>query len=168
MFGTGGYEIAGTESYTNSAAGASKHAEVGCVGCHMAAPYGTRAGGHTNILSYDGHYGPGYHTESCEGCHSSYDVDDFDYSFGAVGIQTEVDALMDSLEVILHKKSVSGDSIMIDGDLNASSSAPLTLTPDEAGAYLNLQMIGREKSGGVHNPNYIRALLKNSIQAMDK
>ncbi len=162
VYGTGGYEIAGTESYAT--AGTSGHAGAGCVGCHMFEPgYGTRAGGHTMALSYEGRSGgDSYWTDACEDCHSSYNVDDFDY----LDIQTDVTALWDSLEVILHKPSVSGDSIMIDGDLNASSGSPLTLTADEAGAYLNLMMVDREKSDGVHNPGYIKALLKNSIQAM--
>lgn len=163
VFGTGGYEIAGTDSYAD--AGTSGHAGAGCVGCHMVEPgYGTRAGGHTTLMSYEGRSGGTTDwTNSCEtsGCHSS--VDDFDY----LNIQTDVTDLWDSLEVILHKpSSVNGDSIMIDGDLNASSGSPLTLTADEAGAYLNLMMVDREKSDGVHNPGYIKALLKNSIQAM--
>ena len=79
----------------------------------------------------------------------------------AVGIQTEVTALWDSLEVMLTNKN-----ILVDGDINASTETPLELTADEAGAVMNLLYIDEDASIGVHNPGYVRALLKNSIQAM--
>ena len=94
-------------------------------------------------------------TASGENCHGE------DTDFNYANIQTDVETMLDSLEVLLTAKN-----IMVDGDLNASSSAPLTLTADEAGAYLNLMMVEREKSLGIHNPRYIKALLKNSIAAM--
>ena len=94
-------------------------------------------------------------TASCEGCHG----EDTDFDF--LNAQTDVAALWDSLSNILH-----ADSILIDGDINASSSAPLTLTADQAGAVMNLLYIEEDASTGVHNPRYVKALLKNSIQAV--
>jgi hypothetical protein len=52
--------------------------------------------------------------------------------------------------------------VIVGGDL----SVPATLSADEAGAYWNLLMVDNEKSLGVHNPGYVRALLKNSIQSL--
>ncbi len=153
VYGTGGYETTGSASYP--AAGSTTHASTGCVGCHMSEPArGNTAGGHTTLMNYESRGTAREFTQSCEVCHTDAD---FDY----LNIQTDVETMMDSLEVLLTTKGV-----MLDGDLNASSAAPLTMTADEAGAYLNLQMVGREKSGGVHNPKYIKALLSNSIAAM--
>ncbi len=155
VFGTGGYETVGSASYPT--AGSSTHASTGCVGCHMVEPgRGNTAGGHTMLMTYHSHSGSEREfTNSCENCHG--EDTDFDYA----NIQTDVTTMLDSLEVLLTAKN-----IMVDGDLNASTVAPLTLTADEAGAYLNLQMVEREKSTGVHNPRYIKAILKNSIEAM--
>ena len=154
VWGTGGYEVSGNASFP--AAGSTTHAEAGCVGCHMVEPgRGDQAGGHTMSMNYESRGTPREYTVSCEGCHGE-DVD-FDY----MNIQTDVQELWDSLEVILTAKN-----ILVDGDINASSAAPLTLTADEGGALMNLLLVEADKSTGVHNPRYIKALLKNSIQAL--
>ena len=78
------------------------------------------------------------------------------YNFDYLNIQTDVADLLDSLETILTTAGV-----IVGGDL-----VPQTLTADEAGAYWNLLLVDSEKSGGIHNPGYVRALLKNSIESL--
>ncbi|MEZ4907232.1 MAG: hypothetical protein R2771_06255 [Saprospiraceae bacterium] len=41
-----------------------------------------------------------------------------------------------------------------------------TYPVDYVGAYFNWIMLEEDRSVGVHNPNYTRALLKNSIEAL--
>jgi hypothetical protein len=53
-----------------------------------------------------------------------------------------------------------------DGINNASSSNPLTVPVIEAQAIWNYKTILEDKSNGLHNPAYTRALLKNSIEAL--
>ncbi|MCK4853437.1 MAG: hypothetical protein KAT31_04230 [Bacteroidales bacterium] len=155
VWGTAAYETVGDESYP--AGGSTSHANsAGCTGCHMVEPgRGDQAGGHTLSMTYESRGTAREFTASCENCHGG-DAD-FDY----MNIQTDVTALWDSLDVILHAKN-----ILVDGDINASTAAPLTLTADEAGAVMNLLYVDEDGSTGVHNPRYVKALLKNSIQAM--
>jgi len=155
VWGTGGYETVGNASYATP--GSTSHAsQAGCVGCHGYEPgRGNTAGGHTLSMNYESRGNPREFTASCEECHG----EDTDFDF--LNTQTDVTALWDSLSNILH-----ADSILIDGDINASSSAPLTLTADQAGAIMNLLYIEEDGSLGVHNPKYVKALLNNSIQAL--
>jgi len=156
VYGTAAYETVGDASYADP--GSTAHASTaGCIGCHGIEPgRGNTAGGHTLSMNYESRGNPREFTASCEDCHGD-DADSFDY----LNTQTDVTVLWDSLSNILH-----ADSILIDGDINASSSAPLTLTADQAGAVMNLLYIDEDGSTGVHNPRYVKALLKNSIQAM--
>jgi hypothetical protein len=155
LWGTGGYETVGNTSYP--AAGSTSHANsAGCVGCHGFEPgRGNTAGGHSLSMNYESRGQAREFTASCEDCHG----EDTDFDF--LNTQTDVAALWDSLSNILH-----ADSILIDGDINASSSAPLTLTADQAGAVMNLLYVEEDGSLGVHNPKYVKALLQNSIQAL--
>jgi hypothetical protein len=155
LWGTGAYETVGDASYPTP--GSTTHANgAGCVGCHGYEPgRGNTAGGHTLSMNYESRGTAREFTASCESCHG--EDADFDY----LNIQTDVTALLDSLSGILH-----ADSILIDGEINASSSAPLTLTADQAGAVMNLVYVEEDGSTGVHNPRYVKALLKNSIQAL--
>ena len=94
----------------------------------------------------------------CTGCHSG--IEDFDLN----SAQTNVMALVDELETILvDLEYINPQS----GLVNASSSAPLELTPDRAGALLNYYFVLEDGSMGVHNPAYTVALLQNSIEVFN-
>jgi len=41
-----------------------------------------------------------------------------------------------------------------------------TYSSDVAGARFNYQMCLEDRSNGVHNPKYVKALLQNSIEAL--
>ncbi len=156
LYGTGGYEISGSESYP--AAGSNPHVNAGCTTCHMPDAFGDQAGGHTLRMTYEYHGSERDWVAGCTECHSS--ATDFDIG----DVQTDVAELIDSLENILFDLDLLDE----DGLLNASESTPLTVTADQAGAIYNLKFLDDDLSHGVHNPAYAMALLKNSIAAMSE
>ena len=137
LFGMGGYEFNGIVTYP--VAGSSQHFKSStCVGCHMA----------------KGSNGKGEHTfwasdASCSttNCHGTNVPD----------MKAEINGLLDNLAVKLQAKGV------LDADHHL---IPGTYPVDVAGAYYNWIMLEEDRSLGVHNPKYFRALLTNSIAAM--
>ncbi len=149
LAGIGGYEVPGTLAYNNTA-----HTTMisnGCVTCHMQEAFGRQSGGHTMKMEYEYHGVTEMNTAGCQSCHDG--IEDFDVN-GAV---TDLAALGAQLETML----------INDGLLTASGSAVAgTYSANKAGALFNYRMIFIEdRSGGVHNPKYAKALIQNSIDA---
>lgn len=153
LWGTAGYEVAGSESYPT--AGGHPHAGAGCTTCHMAEPFGAFAGGHSFHMTYEYHGSETEHLVGCQGCHSS--IEEFDHN----GASTEIATLLDDLWAALLAQDYVSDA---NGLLNASSGSPLVIPADHAGAILNYYLVSEDGSMGVHNPGYIKALLQNSIE----
>lgn len=150
LWGTGGYELAGSEAYNNP--GSHFHTNAGCNGCHMAEPFGAVAGGHSFNMTYND--GANEHLAGCSGCHT--DIESFDYK----GASTEIMALLENLETILiDLEYINGESGLVN--------APLQVSSDHAGAMLNYYMVDKDESKGVHNPQYAKALLQNSIEVFN-
>lgn len=89
--------------------------------------------------------------DACTKCHDG--ATDFDIN----GFQTEIVGLLAQLESKLEEKGV-----MTNGSVNA----PATYTVDLARAYYNYILVEEDRSEGVHNPAYIKALLQNTIEAI--
>ena len=154
--GNAGYEVAGSVNYTDGFH--TPIVENGCVTCHMAETTGGRdAGGHTfRVASEDGEL----NTNGCIQCHMDEDellalVDD---------TQAELEDLLLQLGTKLFEMGILRDNLE---SVNASSSAPLELTDDEVGALWNYQYVREDKSLGVHNGKYARALLINSLESLN-
>lgn len=150
--GTGGVEFTGSESYV-----ASSHTTMitnACVQCHMAEAYGNKAGGHTWNMGYESHGDMELNTAGCEDCHTDEDA-------LILKVETtagEVEDLMTSLYGLLVNRGV----------LTADSSAVTKKMKEiEAGAIYNYKMILEDRSNGVHNGPYAKALLQNSIDAIN-
>jgi len=152
--GTAGYELAGSVAYPSAV---HFHGDVGvnedgCVTCHMGEAYGQQAGGHTWKMAYEYHGHDVPNTAGCESCHSSAgDWDDFDYG----DVQTDVEALLATLKV---KLVAAG--IMDEGDHAVTG----TRSADAAGSLANYLLVSEDRSLGVHNPAYVKALLTNTIE----
>jgi hypothetical protein len=143
--GAGFAEIAGDIAYP--APGSATHMEVGCTGCHMGEyDADAAAGGHT--------YWPTL--GSCTECHGA--LEDFDYN----GAQTEVEELLVELRDIL---VANGVLEWVEED-EAYEPVVGTYPMAQAQAFFNWVGLEEDRSLGVHNPNYVMALLKNSIQAL--
>ncbi|MEJ2678413.1 MAG: hypothetical protein P8174_04960 [Gemmatimonadota bacterium] len=153
--GTGAFVFAGSSVTT----GPSTHGDTlfngGCPTCHMATPYGDQAGGHTWNMTYTLHGTVEDNTAGCLafGCHSI--MPDFDKA----GVQTNVQGLLDSLEVLLQGKGIL--------DSTGTVVAGGTFTSDLTAAYLNWTFFEQDRSLGVHNPPYVQAVLANTIDAVN-
>jgi hypothetical protein len=118
-----------------------------CVDCHMAKTgegphYTTR--GHTFEPSL----------AKCQECHE--EATDFDIG----GVQTEVHALMDSLEFLVLQNSA------LQGTMDSVGVASLS-TQAERQASWAWFFVTNDKSFGVHNMNYTMTILNNSIALLN-
>jgi len=97
--------IAGVGGY-GEFTGSSVHSSVpdGCTTCHMANAYGKQAGGHTMSMEYEYHGHEVANVAGCESCHSG--IEDFDRN----GVQTEIQALLDELKVLLVAEGLIDES----------------------------------------------------------
>lgn len=155
--GSGAFEIPGAAAYINSPHGTQ--VTNGCVGCHMAAVRGNQAGGHTfkvTYLSSDGITENDY-VAGCIACHTSLKsgVGAFDVN----KVQTDVDALIAQLKALLITAK------MLDASDRGLAG---TFPANKVGILMNYKLITTDKSHGVHNAKYVKALLNNSIDYMKK
>lgn len=143
VVGVGFAEIPGSVAYP--AANTSKHlTEASCVGCHMA-PFSKASGGHSFKPNLD----------ACNTCHNATNTD---FNYG--GVRTEVEHLLETLGDKLVELNVMTKT---DG---AYAVVPGSYPMVQAQAYFNWIGIEEDRSMGAHNPKYIKALLLNSIEAL--
>lgn len=156
LVGLGMAEIEGSTAYPDAYSAA--HAEVACVGCHM------NEGDHSFDPS----------VESCVSCHAG--ASDFDIG----GLQTEIEALLEDLKVKLEAKGVIHEEIEEVFELDPETGDivqvalsdgyhPVIGTHDMVlvRAFFNWVGLLEDRSFGVHNPAYVKALLENTIAAVD-
>lgn len=151
LAGSGGYEFA---DYDYEDSPHTIAATNGCPSCHMATPYGAQAGGHTMRMGYI------YHDEEEEnlaGCN----VEDCHYgalkSFNYAGGQAEIELLLEDLHDALFTRGLIDDEGMV---------VPGKRTEAEAGAIYNFYFLEEDRSLGVHNTKYARALLESSLEKL--
>lgn len=136
-----GANIAGTEGYPG--VGTSSHRTgASCVTCHMDSST-TGLGKHSMIARDE----MGTHVNACTDCHGSNVPEE------VTGYATDFKTLHDLL--------VATGAINEDGS-TISGTYPVKV----AQAVWNYKTLEEDKSNGIHNPNYAKALLKNSIEAL--
>ncbi len=137
VFGLFGAEVAGSLPYPE--AGSSAHAAVSCTGCHMGETTDGGDGAHSFIPT----------DNACAQCHAisieNLEVNGFEEDYAAL-----YNALLD-----LGAITSSGSTVS-----NRTWPAPV------AQAIWNYRTILEDKSEGAHNPEYVKALLKNSLEAL--
>lgn len=152
LSGFNGFEFQGY-TYTNSPhTGSNVIKTEGCIICHMSLEERNPAGGHSMWLESD----EGELTVGCEtvGCHAGPMQLDYE------GKQTETQALLDSLYILL----LDRNWITASGSVNASASNPLKIAPAYlSGAMYNYFFVEHDLSLGVHNYDYAKNLLEDSI-----
>jgi formate-dependent nitrite reductase cytochrome c552 subunit len=148
--GTAGYELG--SGYTNSMH--TSLVDNSCVDCHMAEAYGVEAGGHVMSASYTNYGSTTYLTDGCTDCHS--DVSALETKIE--NTKLEIEGLVDSLET----------KLIADGLLDAASHrvVPGAYTNDQAGAVYNYIFVAKDGSYGMHNYEYAKKLLQNSLAAL--
>lgn len=146
LAGVGFAEIPGSVDYP--APGSAKHLEqASCVGCHMAEFSGGQ-GGHSWNPSLD----------ACNDCHDA-NSDDFNYGGG---VQSDVHAKL----VVLREKLL-GLGILEGDEEHGFHPAVGTFPMIQAQAFFNWKGLEKDRSLGVHNPQYVRALLMNTLEALE-
>ncbi len=146
LAGAGLFEFSGSATISPNT-----HASVedGCVTCHMADAYGTQAGGHTMGMTYEYHGAAAVWDAGCLECHTSSD----DLHADVEAVQEEVEELLAELQAALN----------VAGIMSGASQKNGTFPANVAAAYVNYQLIEEDRSKGVHNPNYVIGVLKNTI-----
>ena len=152
LLGTFQYEVEGTAFPTSNPHAAGD----GCVNCHMATPYGYVAGGHSWTMTYDVHGTETLLTTGClvSGCHSSSTT----LNTLLTSLHTAIEGKMDSLATMLDEAGL--------WDLAAGSPIAGTFGANEVLNFLTFNTVEEDRSEGVHNPEYIKTLLDNSIASM--
>ncbi len=146
--GVGFVEIPGSVDYPQ--AGTAKHLseDASCVGCHMY-EYANRQGGHT--------WNPSL--KSCNDCHG---VESTNFDYG--GVQSDIH---DKLEELRDKLLALGVIEWVEED-QAYEPVVGTYPIIQAEAFFNWIGIEEDRSLGVHNPKYVRALLINTLEALEQ
>jgi len=145
VYGAGFAEIPGEVAYP--APGGSNHlTEASCTGCHMGS-FDKGQGGHT--------FNPSL--ASCNNCHSE-SSEDFNYG----GVQTDVH---DKLIVLRDKLIALG---VVEGDEEHGYHPVVGTYPMiQAQAFFNWIGLEEDRSLGAHNPKYVKALLANTLAALE-
>lgn len=147
--------------------------EDSCTQCHMqelehgdVPDYAEhKVGGHSFMLSYNDETNSVIHlTETCKSCHG--EIEDFNFGGadydqdGAVeGVQTEISDMLYDLAIMLPPVGID----TVDDDLFEEAPYTAAQTTSFEKANYNRLMIIDDGSLGVHNPKYIAALLRSSI-----
>lgn len=156
LAGKGPLAIPGSEPYVNSyhTAGVTD----GCITCHMSPATGNRAGGHQMNVKYTTAAGAtAYQYTGClsSGCHTSTLAV---LTSRIAANRAEISGLLTNLKVRLQEKGLldAGELVPV----------PKTMTPIEAGAVMNYKFIYGDHSYGAHNYLYTKALLVNTLEAL--
>ncbi len=126
----------------------------GCVTCHMSAPYGYQAGGHNMGVWYDNHGSETMLKTGCTTCHSNSTT----LTAMINSLTDDISDRMEDLEAQLVAAGVYNTTTELANKGTFAANAVL--------AYLNYNTVKEDRSNGLHNPEYIRVLLDNSIAAM--
>lgn len=139
-----GANIAGSEAYPGSGADGDNSHRTGlgdvasnCVSCHMG----------TTTDENDGLHSMWPTTNACTACHTN-------------GAPTEVSGYAVDFETLKGLLIAAGS--LTESGSTVSGTYPIAV----AQATWNWKTLEEDKSNGVHNPKYAKALLKNSIEAL--
>lgn len=124
-----------------------------CAGCHMNDAFGQQSGGHTWNMSYEYHGSTVENIAACAECHKT--VTNFDH----FSLRPDVKALLAELNTELVRLGIRP----VTTDPHNYYAVRGTFPADVAAAFLNWQMFSEDRSGGLHNPPYVKNVLINTI-----
>ena len=137
--------LAGKGAYNDGAFGQPTHADkVGCIGCHGQNAQGNVVGGHSLMMTSSD---VGENVAVCNrtGCHSGQT------SFDINGDQTDIALKFQTL------KNLLGAANML--DTNSMLLKPKKYSQADLAVFWNFQLVYADRSMGVHNYPYTKALL---------
>lgn len=153
LFGNGLAEIAGSTAYpTKGTADHLTKTGGSCVGCHMTA-YAAGTGGHS--------FKPG--VGACNGCHEGDDITDFNYG----GVQSDIESRLEELETKLMALGALVEVTDEEGVVSIAPADKKTVPMVQAQAVFNYFGVKEDRSMGVHNPKYVRAIMNNTLEALE-
>ena len=151
LYGNGLAEIPGSVAYPTKGTSAHLTMDGGsCVGCHMGT-FSAKQGGHSFIPSL----------KACNDCHGGTPSTNYNYG----GIQTDTKEKLDQLRDKLLAIGVITKTT-VDG-VDSYSPKPGSVPMVQAQAVYNYFGIKYDRSYGVHNPKYVKAILANSLDALN-
>ncbi len=167
--GSNGWEFPG-EGYTIASSPHAQVVEDACAGCHMGDPrtlVGYLIGGHSFQMEDEESGETLVGTCADANCHGD-DADSYDFAAdvdydndGTIeGYMTEIEGMMDSLDVLLQAQGVLDSEAHPPG---FPGSGPTIADPNLAGALYNFLYIHEDRSHGIHNFKYAQSLLAASI-----
>ncbi|MDP2956193.1 MAG: hypothetical protein Q8N53_07215 [Longimicrobiales bacterium] len=124
-----------------------------CATCHMASAVGVDRGGHTlKMFSVSTTGAVSQNIAGCVECHKTVT------SFNHFGLRADVDKLLDDVdnELIRIGIKTAGNHYV----------KPGTYKADVVAGFLNWYLFEEDKSHGIHNPPYARAVLTNTLAKM--
>mgnify|MGYP006192745497 CR=1 FL=1 len=136
-----GYQITGDVAIPAPTANPHNNSSS-CTKCHMGSPTDATNGSHTFKATLN----------ACITCHpgaTSFDIN---------GFQTEFNTLKAELLALMISKGMVSGTSLITGKV---------LPKDYVEIFWNYQSLNSDHSDGVHNPAYIKAMLKNTIQKLN-
>jgi len=153
------FEFTGSTDYPTSNH-VLDQAAAGCVTCHMNDGFGDLTG-HSMSMTYEFHGSDNYHwNASCTACHDGSTAEELDDK--VVTLQAEIQTLLDELYTLLVASGVMYPEGHDDEYLLADGEWTTNLTA----AQVNFLAIMEDKSLGFHNPDYIRAILENTVESL--
>ena len=123
----------------------------------MADAYGAQAGGHTFAMGYEYHGSTTLNLAGCAECHENEDALEATIEANIM----EIEGYMTQLKGLLETNGIM-DTVAHPGYLVV----PGTYANELAGAFYNYKFLEEDRSIGIHNYKYAKALLMNSIAAI--
>ncbi len=150
LAGVGAFEPQGSMVIGNTA-----HTSMtGCSDCHMNKEGGAEMGGHNfSMKSAAGVE----NIAACTACHASAT------SFDVANIQSDVESLLEDLHGLLVEHGLYSEESMHEGGHPVTGMYPA----NKAGAVFNYILFEEDRSLGVHNPKYVKAVLTNTIEMVE-
>jgi hypothetical protein len=168
---SGAYELEG-DNYTNSAH--SVNPISNCVSCHMASNEGSF--GNLAMGEHSKNVGTGswdddnrsINANGCVTCHSELTNNGAATDFVSASRDANL-ALLDELrQKLIDMGYINESNYVINNDgETVSISDPLVIKTEHAAAIYNFKFVAEDNSAMIHNAKYARALVNNSIIALD-
>ncbi len=159
-----GANVAGSTAYPGVGS-ATHRTGSSCVNCHMSEGLTEAEGGHTWVPT----------EEACITCHTNGAPSEINgYTAGMATLKTLLEQVVgemyavDSLGNPVYDVDGNpvGDGTPVNGIVVNDRSLTGIFTTEEAQAAWNYMTLLEDKSKGIHNPGYARALLNNSLEAL--
>lgn len=170
MDNSGAYELGGTVSYENSVHASSE--SVNCVSCHMASQAGS--GGNLALGEHANNVGTGswedgdktINANGCVNCHTTLTDNAAATAFTSTARDANMMLLTNLHDDLYALGYLDDDGYVASGNVTVSGDDPLVTSTQHAAAIYNYKFLMEDQSYLIHNPKYGKALLQNSIEAL--